>query len=95
MALILGAVALGGCSEPYLFTPQEFDRSSSTFRQEPTDRTEVTVCYNGQSATDHDVAELAAAECGRFGKVARLREEGFGDCPLLIPVVARFDCLAP
>jgi hypothetical protein len=54
----------------------------------------VTICYGRLFSSVEDVARLADQACGRFGKRAVARDEGFGSCPMLTPTEARFDCTA-
>ena len=80
MALAIGPGACGAV-DPYLYKADEFDRNSLTFNKQPADRDEATICHNGIFTSGAVVAEMAARECGKFGK-----------CPLLTPVEARFAC---
>lgn len=93
--LIALAIGPGACGavDPYLYKADEFDRNSPTFNKQPADRDEATICYNGIVASEAVVAEMAARECGKFGKTAHRQGEAFGRCPLLTPVEARFACL--
>jgi hypothetical protein len=90
--LLMGGVSACGGTDAYVYKAREFDRQDSNFNKQPTDRDDVTVCYNGIGTSDGQVAALAQAECGKFGKVAVQREDSFGSCPLLTPVQARFAC---
>ena len=54
----------------------------------------MTICYNGQSATDKQAERMAEQECGKFAKQARAIDETFGECPLMTPIEARFACVA-
>jgi len=92
MVLILAAC---GATEPYVFKPDEFDRTSSDFNQPVVDRDSVTICFNGWVTDDPEVAAIAQAECGKFGKTARARVDTFDRCPLLTPGEAEFACDAP
>jgi hypothetical protein len=93
--LFVLALAAAGCGEtdPYLHKPGEFNRNLPTFNQEPTDLTEVTVCYSSLASSTEGVAAVAAERCRQFGRSARLRSYGYTDCPLLTPVAAHFDCV--
>ncbi len=95
-ALALGLAGAGcGGTDPYIFQKKEFDRNRPDFGKPVTDRTRFTICYNGARSTDGQVARLAEEECSRFGKRAEPSGDGFGDCPLLVPVAAQFVCTAP
>lgn len=89
------ALAGSGCggADAYVFKKHEFDRSDANFNKPLTDRDDVTICYNGARTSDRRVARLAEEECGRFGKRAQVDGQGFGECPLLVPIAARFLCL--
>ncbi len=91
LALSLAAIGCGG-TDPYIFQKKEFDRGRPDFGKPVTDRTQVTICYNGARSTDGQVARLAEEECARFGKRAEPSGDGFGDCPLLVPIAAHFVC---
>jgi hypothetical protein len=97
LAGFLAVLVTGGCGAtvPYIYKPAEFDRNSPDFNKELKDRDSVTICYSSMATPLSEVEEIAAAECGRFGKTAWLAAKSFGECPLLTPVVARFDCRAP
>jgi hypothetical protein len=88
-------IALAGCgaTEPYVYKADEFDRDAPTFNQEPSDLTDVTVCYNAMASRPEEVATLADAACGKFAKRAERRSDTFGDCPVLTPHEARFECV--
>jgi hypothetical protein len=90
VALLLAACAAG---EPHVLRPDEFDRDAPTFNRPPADLTEVTLCYSRLGADRDRVAAAAAEACAPFGKDARHRRDGFGDCPLLAPVEAHFECV--
>ncbi len=87
-------LALGACSAPapYVYMANEFNRDLPTFRKEPTEISQVTVCYGSAGTTSADVVALAVQECARYGKQARfLRQDRFV-CPILTPVSAHFAC---
>ena len=84
---------LSACAaDPYVYKADEFNRGSASFKKDPADRSDVAICYNSRSATPSQVRTLAEQECARFGKKARVREQGFGDCPLSTPTMATFQC---
>ena len=91
LAICLAGSGCGG-TDPYIFQKKEFDRARPDFGKPVTDRTQVTICYNGARSTDGQVARLAKEECARFGKQAEPSGDGFGDCPLLVPIAAHFVC---
>ncbi|MBK8174587.1 MAG: hypothetical protein IPK66_04670 [Rhodospirillales bacterium] len=95
VALCLGAVAACGGREAYVYKAKEFDRNDTNFNKEPTDRSAVTICYNGIGTSDGKAKALAQQECEKFGKMAIATGETFGVCPLLTPVEAGFACRAP
>lgn len=94
LAVILAASACGG-TDPYIFQKKEFDRGRPDFGKPVTDRSELTICYNGVGTSDGRIARMAEEECGRFGKQAEPASDGFGECPLLVPVAAHFICRPP
>jgi hypothetical protein len=93
--VIVVALAGSGCggTDAFVFKKNEFDRNDANFNKPLADRDEVTICFNGVGTSDRRVALLAEEECGRFGKRAQPEGESFGECPLLVPVAARFLCL--
>ena len=80
--------------DPYVYTADEFNRNAPTFRKEPADRDQVTICFSGLAASKAEVEPMAAAVCEKYGKAARNRRDGIGVCPLLTPWAAHFDCVA-
>lgn len=92
LALLSGIAGCGG-TDPYVYKARGFDRQDRNFNKALVDRDAVSICYNGIYTSDAEVAALAQAECGKFGKVAAPAGETFGACPLLTPVQAQFACL--
>ena len=92
LVLALAGPGCGG-TDAFVFKKNEFDRSDPNFNKPPTNRDDVTICYNGVGTSDRHVARMAEEECGRFGKRAQADGESFGECPLVVPVAARFVCL--
>lgn len=97
LALLVVTLAASACgsTDPYIFQKKEFDRARPDFGKPVTDRTELTICYNGAGTSDGRIARMAEEECGRFGKQAEPAGDGFGECPLLVPVAAHFVCRSP
>lgn len=96
IVLLIAAVASGcGGTDPFVFRKNEFDRNDANFNKPLADREDVTICYNGMGTSDRQVASLAEEECRRFGKLAEAAGESFGECPLLVPVAARYLCTSP
>ena len=91
--LLLSVAACGG--QPYIHSANEFDRGSETFLRGISDRDTVTICYAKRETTPILISEMATAECQRFGKIARFREQSLQTCPLISPISAVFDCLDP
>ena len=91
--LLLFIAACGG--QPYIHLANEYDRESETFLKGITDRDDVTICYAKRKTTPSVVSQMAAAECRRFGKIPRFREQTLRTCPLATPIAAVFDCLDP
>ena len=89
--------ALGGCANmpPYVYNPAEFDRESEDFGRDPTDITDVTICYSRRATTMETVEAMAQGECARFQKVARFEDVSFLACPLFTPEGAFFKCVRP
>lgn len=95
MALGGALIAAVGCvTQPYVYKLDEFDRDAPDFNRELVDRNTVSICFGRLFASRAEVTALADAECDRFGKRAVPRGDGFGACPLLTPVEARYDCRA-
>lgn len=98
LAAIFLAVALAGCAMgddkgPYVFVDDEFDRGRSDFGRPLKDRAQVQICYNSLNTTPEAVRSLAAAECGKFGKVAHLTGQQYLECSLSHPVRANYACV--
>ncbi len=90
------AVVLAACAAPpYVLNADEFNRGSSEFGKDPTDISEVTICYRESSTTPRAVRALAEAECAAFGKTARLIDQDYLTCPMATPVAANFACELP
>lgn len=93
VVLVLLAMGLGACGAPYVYKRDEFDRESKSFRKVPEDRDFVTVCYSHWESTPEQALEIAANECGKYGKTARFADQRFYNCPLNTPVEATFACV--
>lgn len=94
LAVAVAGVLTGcGITDPYLYTPREFDRARPGFGVEPEDISEVAICYSRLVTSAETVRQMAEERCGQFGKTARYRKVGFGDCPLATPARAVYDCL--
>ena len=91
--LLLFIAACGG--QPYIHLAREYDRESETFLKGITDRDDVKICYAKRKTTPSVISQMAAAECRRFGKIAKFREQTLRICPLATPIAAVFDCLDP
>ena len=89
--LLLFIAACGG--QPYIHLANEYNRESETFLKDITDRDDVMICYAKPKTTPSIVSQMAAAECRRFGKFAKFREQTLQICPLATPIAAVFDCL--
>ena len=89
-------LTIAGCGgQPYIHLAKEYDRESEIFLRGITDRDDVTICYTKRKTTPRIISQMAAKECRRFGRVARLRQQTLGTCPLATPIAAVFDCLKP
>ncbi len=88
---------LSACSafDPYVFRPSEFDRQSVTFNTEPTDITEVRICYQGLLTGQESIVALAEERCRQFDRTAEYISTRYGQCPLLTAAQARFACTRP
>ena len=87
---------IAGCGgQPYIHLAKEYDRDSETFLRGITERDKVTICYAKRKTTPRIISQMAAEECRRFGRVARLRQQTLRTCPLATPIAAVFDCLRP
>ncbi|MCU0837595.1 MAG: hypothetical protein MUE49_02590 [Rhodospirillales bacterium] len=96
LAVAAALLVVSGCSEvaPFIYVPREFDRRDPQFNKPVTDRTRLTVCYDGLFSSSGDILAFAEAECARFGKTAAPLSAGFGVCPLFTPIEAHFACVA-
>ncbi len=79
--------------EPYVYYSSEYDRENPSFGKDPTDITEVTICYGKRNSTPEDIRQLAQDECGKFRKKAVFIEHKIDQCPLLAPIEAHFTCV--
>ncbi len=96
LAFALLLVIVGcGVTDPFLYTEREFDRSVAGFGREPEDISEVAICFTRLATSDATVRQMAEERCAQFGKSARYRKTGWGDCPLATPTRAVFDCVSP
>ena len=86
-----------GCttSSPYIYKPNEFNRTSPDFNKIPKDRKSIKICYSELATELSDVQKLAQKECGLYGKFARFQEYDFLHCPLMTPTGAAFNCFRP
>jgi len=89
------AIALGACSnqQAYIFKADEFNRDSPTFNKEPKDRDDVQICYSKLATNVDELLQMAATECGKYGKTARFQGHDYLECPLTTPARATFSCL--
>lgn len=96
-AAALALAAAEGCAwpDPYVYRHREFDRSLVDFGKDPQQRNSVGICYNKKNATPEQIAEMAKAECAKYGKVARYSHQKRLDCPLTTPMEAVYICDAP
>ncbi len=85
-----------GCAwpEPYVYRYQEFDRARPEFNKDPTNLNSVGICYNKKNATPERIAEMAKAECAKYGKVARFSHQKRLECPITTPMEAVYLCQA-
>ena len=90
-SLLLSISACGG--QPYIYLTNEYDRESETFLKDIIDRDNVTICYAKRKTTPIAISRMAVAECKKFRKIARFREQSLQTCPLDTPIAAVFDCL--
>jgi len=91
---MVALAVLGSCGgKPHIHNSSEFDRESEFYRNGWTDRSSVDICYAKSETTAKTVAQMAVAECGRFGKTAVFSETSYNLCPLTTPVAARYRCL--
>ena len=95
LLVTLGACAFGEDKGPYVYIDDEYNRSRPGFGREPKNRTEVQICYNSLYTTPKAVRDMAAAECGKYGKVARLTGQQYLQCSLSHPVRANYACDPP
>ena len=95
--MIVLTVTLAACAaqEPFVLTEGEFNRLRVGFGQEPTDRTEVVICYASNATTPATLRDLAAGACGQVGKRAVFKKHLVSACPLVTPSAAAFDCVSP
>lgn len=97
ITLVLGVVAAAGCAPtaPYVYKQAEFDRRQPTFGREPADISAVVVCYGSRKTSPEQVAAVADAECGKFGRVAIFARQDYQRCPVTTPVAAYYVCENP
>ena len=95
IALVGLLTAACAAPEPFAYQIDEFNRSASTFRKTPANIPQVIVCYGKSGTTPEAVIEVARQECARVGKVPRFNRQDYLICPVLTPVSAHYDCLAP
>lgn len=91
--LTCGVAACG--AQPYVLDANEFNRQSVNFGMDPTDITNVTICYKASSTSPDAVRALAINECALFGKTARFIDQNYLLCPLTTPVAANYACDSP
>ena len=84
-----------GATDPYLYNPGEFDRQSAGFNVEPTDRSELSICYQPLVIDRESVVALPEERCRQFDRSAELLKTGFGRCPLATSARAQFACVRP
>jgi hypothetical protein len=89
------AVLIAGCAAPppYVYLPQEFNRTASDFGKEPLNIDSVTICYNKFGTNPGLVANMASAECAKFNKKAEFRRQRYDQCSLFVPVAAVYACV--
>ncbi len=73
----------------------EFVRESQFYLHGLTDRASVRICYAKRKTTAKAVKDMAVAECARFNRTAVFFRTAYDVCPLMTPVAAEYDCLAP
>lgn len=95
VAAVMWSLAACAATAPYVYIKDEFDRTRPGFGSAPEDITEVMVCYNSLRSGQELIRQIADSECRRFGKLARPRRFDFLTCPLAVPTLAEFDCVAP
>lgn len=97
-ALLLAVAAVldaCGSQPPYVYRPNEFNRQDPNFGKTPTDISSTVICYAKWSTTPEAVRELAAQECGKYGRISVYTGKSLTYCPLRTPTAALFDCLRP
>ena len=82
-----------GALDPYVYNPNEFDRQSAGFNLDPSDISEVSICYQSLVTDRESVVALAEERCRAFDRSAELLGTGYGYCPLLTLTRARFACV--
>ncbi len=78
--------------EPYVHDADKFHRYAVGFGEDPTDISEVTICYSGYESQAADIVKLAMTTCAKFGKTARFESQDYLSCPLVTPVSANYIC---
>ena len=93
-AAALALAATEGCAwpEPYVYRHLEFERSLPGFGKEPAQRKSVGICYNKNNATPERIAEMARAECAKYGRVAHYSGQRRLECPITTPMEAVYTC---
>jgi len=88
---------LVGCAadlQPHIYIPLEFDRTRIDYNKPLKDRSEVIICFNKLKTTPQNIANMAALECSRFNKDAKLNRQEAKFCPLVTPIAARYWCVS-
>jgi hypothetical protein len=96
-AVMVVAWAESACEypQPFVYAYREFDRSAPNFRQEPAERTWVTVCMQPFRKPDANIAALADQRCQLHGKSAVEADRRLGECPLLLSRAVVYRCSSP
>ena len=92
LVLLLSAC---GAIDPYVYDPGEFDRQSAEFNVEPTDMSELSICYQPLVTDRVSVVALAEERCQQVDRSAELLKTGYGRCPLATSARAHFACVRP
>lgn len=92
--LITGGVS--ACDKvPYILDSGEFNRNAAGFGKDPTDISDVTICYSETSTTPDAIRAMAKQACAEFGKTAHFVDQDYLSCPLTTPVGANYVCKSP
>lgn len=85
------ACGISGCSQPYAYRSDEFNRESPRFNKPLQEGEFVSVC-SASGTSEADIQKVANARCAEIGRTAYAVNSRTGHCPLLTPNETIFRC---